>query len=56
MNDLDELEAFSDRTKEMEIEAQLEAERGKFEKESEELMKEVVRAKEKLISVRCKSL
>lgn len=54
--DLDELEAFSDRTKEMEIEAQLEAERGKFEKESEDLMKEVVRAKERLISVRTLSL
>ena len=51
--DLDELEAFSDRSKEMEIEAILEAERLKFEKESEQLSKEVVNAKERLISVNC---
>lgn len=49
--DLDELETFSDRSKEMEIEATLEAERLKFEKESELLVKDVVRRKEKLITV-----
>jgi predicted nuclease with TOPRIM domain len=50
--DLDELEAFSDRTKELEIEGILQADRMKFEKESLELSKEVNNAKEKLISVR----
>ena len=51
--DLDELESFSDRTKEMEVEAILEEEREKFEKESIRLMKEVNQAKEKLVEVSC---
>jgi hypothetical protein len=49
--DLDELEAFSDRTKELEVEASLEVEREKFEKESHKLMAEVANAKENLVKV-----
>jgi len=49
--DLDELEAFSDRTKEMEMENILENERDKFEKESMKLTRQVNFAKEKLMEV-----
>ena len=49
--DLDELEASSDRTKEREVEAQLAAEREKFEAEASKLLREVNGAKEKLVKV-----
>lgn len=49
--DLDELEAYSDRTKEMEMENILETERDRFEKESTKLSKQVNQAKEKLMEV-----
>jgi predicted nuclease with TOPRIM domain len=49
--DLDELEGFSDRSKELEIENLLESEREKFEAESNLLVKEVVTGKERLIKV-----
>lgn len=49
--DLDELESASDRTKEHDIEAQLAAERLKFEEESNKLLHEVQHAKEKYIKV-----
>jgi transaldolase len=50
--DLDELETFSDRTKEMEVESLLAQDREKFEKEATELAKEVNNVKEKLIQVK----
>ncbi len=49
--DLDELEAYSDRTKEMEMESILETERERFEKESAKLTKQVNQAKERLMEV-----
>jgi hypothetical protein len=49
--DLDELEAFSDRSKELEVESVLEQDRERFESECQKLMKEVASAKEKLIEV-----
>lgn len=50
--DLDELETFSDRTKELEVESILEQDRERFETECQKLMKEVASAKEKLIEVK----
>jgi len=50
--DLDELEACSDRTKELEMENILENERNKFEKESLKFTKQVNQAKEKLMEVK----
>lgn len=46
--DLDELEARSDRTKELEMEAIVAEERAKFERESAKLLKDVFFAQEKL--------
>lgn len=51
--DLDELETFSDRTKELEVESLLEQDRERFELECQKLMKEVASAKEELVAVRC---
>eukprot|EP00981_Chlorochromonas_danica_P000742 scaffold167_cov168-Ochromonas_danica.AAC.9 len=49
--DLDELEARSDRTKELEMEQIVAEERAKFEKENARLMKDVLAAQEKLAQV-----
>lgn len=49
--DLDELETFSDRSKELEVEATLQYDRLQFEEECSTLLKDVSSTKERLVEV-----
>jgi hypothetical protein len=50
--DLDQLESFSDRTKELEVESSLELERDRFEEECNKMLRDVALSKERLVQVR----